>query len=298
MEERKSIEINNKSYFVKVSVYDDTKYLRVDIVSDDNKEMIMVTSGMKPEGATPDCVMFADHKGIYEKITKKFEEVGLLQNCNGLFGQFNINKLYEYDSEGTKEFLSYNASPVKKNEKNMSIDIDSITKDANAIFDKQEDIYDEYSLDTILKGTKDDVELQALFFPECDGGCYIIRPYANEKRQVDYRPEWCFSFDESIFNELEGGSEILQMSMMTHLCIWENLKDLYPEDIECKEGVQQYLKYCKEHNITKEVIDKENGVDNTFNAMKFYEEPKEKDKNKDNDKTQDSNKNKKNRLSR
>ena len=53
-----------------------------------------------------------------------------------------------------------------------------------------------------------------------------------------------------------------------HYSIWNSINELYPNDIEYKNGVQEYLQYCKEKNITKEYLDKKTGL-NTPNIMKY-----------------------------
>lgn len=70
-------------------------------------------------------------------------------------------------------------------------------------------------------------------------------------------PEWDYNFDYYIYNLLEENWEIGYMSSEVHYSIWNSINELYPEDIDYKEGVQKYLKYCKEKNITKEYLDKE-----------------------------------------
>ena len=58
-------------------------------------------------------------------------------------------------------------------------------------------------------------------------------------------PEWDFNFDYYIYNLLEENWEIGYMSSEVHYSIWNSINELYPEDIDYKEGVQKYLKYCK-----------------------------------------------------
>lgn len=73
-------------------------------------------------------------------------------------------------------------------------------------------------------------------------------------------PDWDFNYDEYIFKELQNDFQIGYMNANVHSGIWNTLNDLYPEEIENKDGVQEYLQYCKENNITKEYIDKETGT--------------------------------------
>ena len=70
------------------------------------------------------------------------------------------------------------------------------------------------------------------------------------------------------------------MSMEAHYGLWQEIDRYYPEDIKNKKGVQMYLKYCKENNITKELIDKAINNDKTPDIMKFYDQ-KIKNKNKE-----------------
>jgi len=69
-------------------------------------------------------------------------------------------------------------------------------------------------------------------------------------------PEWDYNFDYYIYNYLEEGLKIGYMTDDVHYSIWNSINELYPNDIEYKNGVQEYLQYCKEKNITKEYLDK------------------------------------------
>lgn len=88
-------------------------------------------------------------------------------------------------------------------------------------------------------------------------------------------PEWDFNYDYYVYNLLEEDFEIGYMSDELHYSIWCSLDELYPEDIDFKNGVEKYLKYCKEHNITKEYLDDKmkDEIPNADvpNIMKFYE---------------------------
>lgn len=58
--------------------------------------------------------------------------------------------------------------------------------------------------------------------------------------------------------------------MQAHYAIWIQVEEWYPHDINYKKGMQKYLKYCKQNNITKEKIDKKCGTELTDNIMKYY----------------------------
>ena len=95
-------------------------------------------------------------------------------------------------------------------------------------------------------------------------------PYSKNKID-DYTqvPDWDFNFDYYIYNYLEEGLKIGYMTDEVHYGIWHSIFELYPTDIEYKDGVQEYLQYCKDNNITKEYLDKKTGL-STPNVMQYY----------------------------
>lgn len=82
-------------------------------------------------------------------------------------------------------------------------------------------------------------------------------------------PEWDYNFDYYIYNYLEEGKRIGYMTDEVHYSIWNSIHELYPEDIDYKDGVQIYLQYCADNGITKEYLDKKTGFD-TPNIMQHY----------------------------
>lgn len=83
-------------------------------------------------------------------------------------------------------------------------------------------------------------------------------------------PEWDYNFDYYIYNYLEEGKQIAFMSDDVHYSIWNSIHELYPDDIEYKDGVQSYLQYCADNGITKEYLDKKTGFD-TPDIMQYFE---------------------------
>ena len=97
-------------------------------------------------------------------------------------------------------------------------------------------------------------------------------PYSkNESGGYIQVPEWDYNFDYYIYNYLEEGLKIGYMTDNVHYSIWNSINELYPTDIEYKNGVQEYLQYCKDNNITKEYLDIKTGLD-TPDVMKYYKE--------------------------
>lgn len=140
-------------------------------------------------------------------------------------------------------------------------------------FLQKSDDYEKFNLDYILI---DDKKLSNTIIIASNYDEMIqVDPYTLDTKNIF---DWAYNFDEDIFEELENGKKISYMSMEVHYGIWNSLNELYPEDIEYKKGVQMYLKYCKDNKITKEVIEKENGLNGVPNAMKYYKENKGKER--------------------
>lgn len=66
-------------------------------------------------------------------------------------------------------------------------------------------------------------------------------------------PEWDYSVDSYLFDDLENGYEIIYMPLDYHYAVWCCIEELLGE-IEHMTGMQTYLKYCKDHHISYEVL--------------------------------------------
>ena len=76
----------------------------------------------------------------------------------------------------------------------------------------------------------------------------------------------------------KGKKEISYMSLNAHSYIWQELEKYPIEDIKYNKGVQKYLKYCKDNNITRDIIVRETGNKEIADAIKYYKEKKIKNK--------------------
>ncbi len=83
-------------------------------------------------------------------------------------------------------------------------------------------------------------------------------------------PEWDFNFDGYVFEELQKGYKVGFMSDDMHYGIWQSIEEYYPEEFDNKIGIQIYLKYCSDNNITKEYLDEKLQL-NAVDIMKYYE---------------------------
>ncbi len=137
---------------------------------------------------------------------------------------------------------------------------------------KNDEEYENYELSYILIDKDDKEETTAIAYN------------ADEIAQIDLKTneitpvaDWAYNIDEDVFGELEENKEIGYMSLDCHYGVWSVIEAYYPEDIEYKKGMQDYLKYCKENGITKEKLEKEVNYEGE-DAMQHY---KEKNKSKE-----------------
>lgn len=124
------------------------------------------------------------------------------------------------------------------------------------------------SIDFILISPDNDDTISII----SDGQEKIVEftPYTKEmKTGYATISEWSYNFDEFLFQELEKGYEIGYMSDNNHYGVWNSIEELYPEDINYKDGVQKYLQFCADKGITKEYLDKQTGLD-TPDIMKYF----------------------------
>lgn len=82
--------------------------------------------------------------------------------------------------------------------------------------------------------------------------------------------ELLYSIDNDVFETLERlDTEIIYATVDFNYSVWNYINEYYPDDINNKYGMNKYLKYCKENNITKELIEKEVKTE-VPDVMKYY----------------------------
>ena len=131
---------------------------------------------------------------------------------------------------------------------------------------KNDEEYENYELSYILIDKDDREEAKAIAFNADE-----IAEIDLKTNEISPVADWAYNVDEDVFGELEKNKEIGYMSLDCHYGVWSVIEDYYPEDIEYKKGMQEYLKYCKENEITHEKLEKEvnyNGAD----EMEHYKE--------------------------
>jgi len=138
-------------------------------------------------------------------------------------------------------------------------------------FIKDNDLHQDKKIDYILYNSKTN-ETNTLISDEYGENAIEFTPVSkNTFEGYDYVAEWDYNYDYYLFNLLEADWKIGYMDINVHYGIWESINDLYPNDYDCVNGVYNYMKYCKENNITKEKIYNETGFE-PKDIMHFYNE--------------------------
>lgn len=154
-------------------------------------------------------------------------------------------------------------------------DIDNMKLQIKNIL-KNDEEYQDYKLQSLLIDTKDIKKSYGIAMYYND---VVIVDIAKKDTTEIYDAEYLFNIGENgIFQALQNGMTIGYITMEVHCWLWEEIDCYYPEDIKNKEGVQKYLKYCKDNKITKELLEKENKQSDVPNVMKHYKDKKEKER--------------------
>jgi len=90
-------------------------------------------------------------------------------------------------------------------------------------------------------------------------------------------PEWDYNFDCYLLEFFEEGYAIALMTDDLHQALWNRLYEIYPTDVECKEGAKYYADYCKGQLITKESLEMITG-EKTHDIMPLFYGEKNKKK--------------------
>lgn len=133
--------------------------------------------------------------------------------------------------------------------------------------------YKDFKLQYILKN-RDEYE-----------NTYVVASNGDEmigfnpfEKEIDLIPEWAYNFDDDFFEELEWNKEIIYMTDEFHYDLWTDINKFYPKEFENKEGVIEYLKFCKKNGIIKERLQKVCETVPLENALKYLKSYKERDK--------------------
>ena len=83
--------------------------------------------------------------------------------------------------------------------------------------------------------------------------------------------DWAYSFSLDLFRYLEDGYKIAYMTAGSHADAWYEISESGEDGTRFLQGRQLYLAYCKQNNVTAEILKKEFSYDG-LDAMSFYKE--------------------------
>lgn len=146
--------------------------------------------------------------------------------------------------------------------------------------------YISYCFQILRNHNHHNMEINYILLKENDDKTLSMKAIAHDKDDLDKIvginmgnkeycypiPNWDFNIDSYILEDLENDWNILYMPLEEHYGIWCNI-DQCKDDIDKKTGLQNYLKYCKENNITRDVLSKiDYATSNIKDVMPLYEE--------------------------
>lgn len=145
-------------------------------------------------------------------------------------------------------------------------EIHSILSDTRQLLEEKE--FEKAEILYVLENIKD---IKESISGVCDQNNEMYEVILKNK-EVNYCYDWDYNVDEYIFGNIEKEYNIGFMTMEFHRAIWTSIGSVDIEEIQHKLGLQKYLKYCKDNNIDKDVIERETKSEDIPDIMKFYEE--------------------------
>lgn len=142
------------------------------------------------------------------------------------------------------------------------MNVDEIKEKINTILQKNEE-YKDYKIEYIIH-YKDTDNYEAIAVDGEDIASIFLK-----SGSVQPVINALYDLDDEVFGSLEYmQGEISYMSLNTHSGVWNYINEGI-DDINYTYGMEQYLKYCKENNITKSIIDNKTKL-NVPDVMKYY----------------------------
>ena len=165
------------------------------------------------------------------------------KEIKNVISNFKKNENEDYEQkERNEKIVNY-----EKNEFNIPI-IDKVEK----VIKNEENYsyYDEMKVNYIMIDNKNQSQSYAVVELDYD---YLVMVNL-ENMEIHDIAEYAYTVDNDIFGELESGKKITYMSLDVHYSIWQDVQYYYPEDIHHKDGLQIYLKYCKDNQIDMNLL--------------------------------------------
>lgn len=288
--EHRNIRLYDKDYQIKVEAYPYSKSLKVTLIEAKTKEKIEVTSEDIEyilDEFSPFYAMKKDGDREQELI-EQLELMHILEDRGYGFVEFNANDFYQYDKQGLIDFITIDRDRRKNVEfkgKSIAEIKENIEKEVlkflNSQYGKKILDYKDIENPKIMYSlvNKNNPQDSFSIISEKEGErVFTIRPYRkNEAAKIEEIPEFLFNYDEYLFDYLENGHDIINIDFELNYSIWCQVEDFSIDEIYHQKGMQKYLKYCKDKNITQERLNKELGLNGASDIMMYYKEKKNKD---------------------
>lgn len=131
------------------------------------------------------------------------------------------------------------------------MNVEETVKKINEILKNHEDYKDDQAMQVqyILLNKDNQVDDIVCF------GWNGILSVDSKTFELDTIAEWSYDYETDLFEQLQDDKTIGYMTVEAHYDIWCKINEIFP-DIDYKEGLELYIKYCDEYGITKEYIDK------------------------------------------
>lgn len=97
-------------------------------------------------------------------------------------------------------------------------------------------------------------EIKAIAYnKDCPDEAVCIKINMEKSEKYLPIPEWDYSLDTYFLQDLSDGFKILYMPYEIHHAIWSQIDELRCE-IDCTDGLQQYLSYCQQKKINVDIL--------------------------------------------
>ena len=204
-----------------------------------------------------------------------------------MFAKFNMEELYKYDKVGTMEYLKIHAHFVEyEKDKGNSLEEvkEKIQDEVKSLLEQKETeefLWDKHLISNpknlseiyVLVNSKNPKNSVVVMYDTDTEKFCFIKPYMKKlEDKISSLEEWRFNYEEHLFEYLENDYQMFNSNdLVVHYNVWNYIEEMYPEEIENKKGMQNYLKYCKENGITKNKIENEVKYD-VPDVMKLYKD--------------------------
>ena len=139
-------------------------------------------------------------------------------------------------------------------EQKMKKEINDFINDSYQIFRDKEEFDMVISQVLSLKNEDGTIGFQAIAVSQSDSDeIRCIRENIQGKTEYQKVPSWDYNIEDYLLDDLENGFEIEFMTVDEHCGIWYTI-DNWREDISHVDGLQKYLSYCQQNEITSQVI--------------------------------------------